>query len=69
MGKTEIDIRNRYYVLQRKISKIIRSTNVKNTLNELDHQNIVLNLKQDYIDDLGSINLYNNLSKNNYKSN
>lgn len=45
LNRTEIDIRNRYYVLQRKISKIIRSTNVKNTLNELDHQNIVLNLK------------------------
>lgn len=67
-NRTEIDIRNRYYVLQRKISKIIRSANVKKTLNELDQQNIVLNLKQDYLDDLGSTNIYNNLSKNNHKS-
>lgn len=48
--RTEIDIRNRYYVLQRRITKIVKPNSCVNCLDITKSANIILNTKEIYYD-------------------
>ena len=47
--RTEIDIRNRYYVLQRRISKAVGSKSVRNNFDIANSAHVILNAKDIYL--------------------
>lgn len=59
-NRTEIDIRNRYHVIERRISKVIRSNLSQNDINVDNSASAILNVKEIYFDVFKPQNRFHN---------